>query len=207
MFMSTILFGMLWCSWAHDIVQAHFSLLYFPVMGEKQTTSVLCFGGSYAYVFDCDEHLLRLLLFLLLHHQLLLSLSLSLYSFFIFNFPSFFLFPCAFHQDLILRLVLCAVSLVGPQIPDNPEWKLEQEYEGEFFSRVTFLMIHFFRSLAEGEFHIIIYSCPHLKQKSLFTFLKKKKNKSSRFWRMLSSLYEYVTFNIRVCVDFPCNFP
>lgn len=174
MFMSTILFGMLWCSWAHDIVQAHFSLLYFPVMGEKQTTSVLCFGGSYAYVFDCDEHLLRLLLFLLLHHQLLLSLSLSLFLLH-FQFSILFFFVPLCFRDHILRLVLCAVSLVGPQIPDNPEWKLEQEYEGEFFSRVTFLMIHFFRSLAEGGFHIIIYSCPHLKQKSLFTFLKKKR--------------------------------
>lgn len=101
---------------------------------------------------------------------------LSLYSFFIFNFPSFFFCSLVLsrsHPPLsTLRCFSCRTS-----DPRQSELKLEQEYEGEFFSRVTFLMIHFFRSLAEGEFHIIIYSCPHLKQKSLFTFLKKKKRR------------------------------
>lgn len=168
---------MLWCSWAHDIVQAHFSLLYFPVLGESRLLQFYVLVGVMlmSLIVMSNEHLLRLLLFLLLHHQLLLSLSLSLFLLH-FQFSILFFFVPLCFRDHILRLVLCAVSLVGPQIPDNPEWKLEQEYEGDFFSRVKFLMIHFFRSLAEGGFHII-YSCPHLKQKSLFTFLKKKKNK------------------------------
>lgn len=103
----------------------------------------------------------------------LVFLSLSIPSSFSIFHPFFFVplcFPTRSHPPLsTLRCFSCRTS-----DPRQSELKLEQEYEGEFFSRVTFLMIHFFRSLAEGGFHII-YSCPHLKQKSLFTFLKKKK--------------------------------
>lgn len=174
----------------------------FPCTGRKQTTSVLCFGGSYAH---CDEHLLRLLLFLLLHHQLLLSLSLSL---FLLHFQFAILFFCSLvlsrsHPPLsTLRCFSCRTS------DPRQSWMKVRAgiWRRIFFSSYIFNDT-FFPLLSRGWVSYSNILMPSFEtEKFIYISQKKKKNKSSRFWRMLSSLYEYVTFNIRVCVDFPCNF-
>lgn len=107
---------MLWCSWAHDIVQAHFSLLYFPVLGESRLLQFYVLVGVMlmSLIVMSNEHLLRLLLFLLLHHQLLLSLSLSLFLLH-FQFSILFFVPLCFptrsHPPLsTLRCFSCRTS-------------------------------------------------------------------------------------------------
>lgn len=80
---------MLWCSWAHDIVQAHFSLLYFPVLGESRLLQFYVLVGVMlmSLIVMSIFFVFYFFFFFIINFFLVF---LSLYSFFIFNFPSFF---------------------------------------------------------------------------------------------------------------------